>query len=59
MLGPVLFNRFINNVDEGVESSVIKSADNTKLYRYTSTPEDRAKIRTTLTDRIYGWIKVR
>ncbi|CAM5146515.1 unnamed protein product [Natator depressus] len=57
VLGPVLFNLFINDLDNGIESTLIKFADNTNLGGVASALEDRIKIQNDL-DKLEKWYEV-
>ena len=47
-IGPVLFNILINGLDEEVQGTLIKSADDTKLGGIANTLEDRNKLQSDL-----------
>jgi ribonuclease P/MRP protein subunit RPP40 len=56
VLGPLLFLIYINNIDNGIVSKILKFADDKKLCRQVGTAEDIANLRNDL-DKLVGWSK--
>ena len=56
VLGSVLFIVFIDDIDEGIRSNVLKFADDTKLVARVGSEEDRDRLRQDLIE-LFKWSK--
>ena len=54
VLGPILFVMFINDIEEGVCSNLLKFADDTKLFCKVGTNEDCSSLKSDLR-LLYKW----
>jgi len=54
VLGPILFLIYINDIDEGISSKILKFADDTKLYRKLETDSDIVQLQQDLAN-LFEW----
>ena len=54
MLGPTLFIIYINDIDDGITSSLLKFADDTKLLRKVGTQDDGEELQKDI-HKMYKW----
>jgi ribonuclease P/MRP protein subunit RPP40 len=54
VLGPLLFLIFINDIDNGIASKILKFSDDTKLYGQVGTAKDIGKLRNDV-EKLVGW----
>ena len=54
VLGPILFSVYIDDLEEGVTGSILKFAEDTKLFRKTKEIGDKQKLQDDI-DKLVGW----
>ena len=57
VLGPILFLMFIDDLDEGLTSRILKFADDSRIFRVVNSPEDRNALQEDLR-RLSDWSEV-
>jgi len=58
VLGPLLFLLFINNLDEGINSNILKFADDTKIFKEVRNSTDCNQLQADL-DKLVLWTQKR
>jgi len=53
MLGPILFFIYINDLDCGLINSILKFADDTKIYETVSTSDNEMALK--VLDKLWTW----
>ena len=54
VLGPLLFIIFVNTIEKGIDSKVLKFADDVKVFRTIESGQDQDAFQSDL-DRIFKW----